>query len=175
MPDNNGRTNLNGGNGNNMSFSSSLSTNNGIGGYMERGLAQKELSTKFWDENSGYLKQASRELDDMIKSYERLLSYSNDMTKANKRTADERKAQLEKELQYVKLIQEQKDVSAEAAQELLKSTATILLDSQKKLANTYAKLKAENKDLMVDIKGINDNYIRLKTDFSGINKRYQIY
>ena len=165
-----GSNNFRGGNGNNMSFSDSPSIGNGITGHMESGLARQEFSSRFWDDSNGYLKQIGKELDTMIDKYQDLLKYSNDMTKANKRTAEERKMQLERELKYVKLIQEQKDISSEAAQEIIKSSTDLVLDTQKKLITNYTKLKAVNKDMKVDLDNMSEYYANLKTEFTNMNK-----
>ena len=72
----------NGNNSGNMEFTGTPNLGNGISGAMQNRLIKSQFSNNFWNEESGLLKSAITELEQMKTQYSELEKISDRMTKA---------------------------------------------------------------------------------------------
>lgn len=156
--------------GHNINFSDAPNVDSGLGGYLIGNAARNEFSNKFWDNQNGYLKTITNELDLMLKQYEQMSKYEDKMSAATKRLVKERAQQLKQESEVLKNIQKQQDISADSASEIIKNATSMLTKAQEGVNKGWNDLQNKVNDAADKVKESSSYYFKLKDDFAKMNK-----
>lgn len=119
-------------NSGNMEFTGTPNLGNGISGAMQNRLIKSQFSNNFWNEESGLLKSAITELEQMKKQYSELEKISDRMTKAQAKSIKNSSDAYELQLKYLKQIAQDRDITDKEAIDAIKSSNDLLLKGQKK-------------------------------------------
>lgn len=170
MPNNNNNGNNHNLLGHNINFNDAPNVDSGLGGYLTGNAARNEFSNKFWDDQNGYLKTVSAELDKMIKQYAEMSKYEDKMSAATKRLVKERAQQLKQEFEVLKNIKKQQDISSDSASEVIKNATSMLTKAQEGVYKGWNDLQNKVDNAADKVEKSANYYTRLKDDFSKMNK-----
>lgn len=171
MAENNNRNPL----GHNINYNDASNPDSGLGGYFIGNSARNEFSNKFWDDQNGYLAVVKSELEKMLSQYKEISSYTDKMSAATRRNITERNRQLEQELEQLKAIKKQQDVSSDVARDSIKNATAVLTKAQEGVVKGWVDLQNKVDDAADKIESSTKHYGQLKNDFSKMNKEVANY
>ena len=168
-------TNGNQGNSNgHMTFTGTPDIKNGVSGFQQNRMAQRDFSNSFW-KDKGYLSESIDELESMNKLYEDMSKVVDNMSKTQQKAYKEQLNALKTQLSYLKDIRQSGEVSDKEAIEAINSSNALRLKGQ----NDFLKLMRDGiiTQEIADanhVKSIEDaakKYNQIKTDSSDIEKK----
>lgn len=164
----------------NMDFGSNPEVSNGISGYAQGSMTKKQFKNDFY-RDGGYLSEAIKEAEQMLKTYEEMGKSIKGLTKSEKESINQMKIKTETHLSYLNKISKTQTVSSQAAIKAINDTNKLntkgmekLISLQGKLRDGTAKMGAkQKKDLEESIAQYNllvENASELKEKFEETSK-----